>query len=298
MKLRYLLPLFLLTASYDLVTDYSFVDGKHPVHFDGEYRYVSKAKFRTHSVKGTHETYQDAHAFLYYSHFLNQENSLSWKVGYSFLDFDWKANPRFRQDKYNFVNANVGWVSNSIKEWRWILQAGVSVEAPTFNFGQTGVYYGMMWGRYAFAPNIGMHIGWCGYVGVENGYVLPILGIDWNSGKHWKFYGIFPINLSIHYLFNPHWSLVAEAATFGRPYRFPIRAHDGIGRYKNGIFEIYSKGIELDLRYKTHNAFWVSVGGGWNIGGWILIKDHANNHGKYYKYNGAPYVQGKLEFSF
>lgn len=293
-----LTTVFFLTTSYELVTDYRFASDKHPVHFDGEFRDVSKAKFRTHPVKGTHAEYQDAHAFLYYSHYLTPHNSLSWKVGYSFLDFNWLQNPRFKENDYHFVNASVGWVSTSIKDWRWILSTGVSVDAQTFNFGQSGVYYGMMWGRYSYSPTIGMHIGWAGYVGVENGYFLPILGVDWQASERWRFNGIFPLNISIEYLFNKYWSTALELASFGRPYRFPMRIHGGIGRYRNGIFEVYSNGVELDLKFHKGCALGASIGGGWNFGGWILIKDHDNHHGKYYKFNGAPYVQGKLVFTF
>ena len=298
MKLKYLAPLFFLTCSYELVTDYGFVNKKHPVHFDGEFRDIGKAKFRTESVRGSHAQYQDAHAFLYYSHYLTPHNSLSWKVGYSFLDFNWAQNPRFKQNDYHFVNASVGWVSTSLKDWRWILATGVSVDATTLNFGLSGVYYGLMWGRYQFSETIGMHLGWAGYAGVKNGYVLPIVGIDWWVGHHWKFNGIFPLNLSIEYLFNKYWSTSLEIASFGRPYRFPMRAHEGIGRFRNGIFEVYSKGLELDMKFKTGEGFHASFGGGWNFGGWIVIKDRHNDRGKYFKYNGAPYVQGKLAFTF
>jgi hypothetical protein len=296
-KLLYLAPLFLLTASYELITDYGFVNKKHPVHFDGEFRDVGKAKFRTHSVKGSHVEYQDAHAFLYYSHYLTPDNSLSWKLGYSFLNFNWPKNPRFKENDYNFVNASLGWVSTSVKDWRWIMSTGLSVDAQSFNFGQTGVYYGMMWGRYHFSDAIGMHVGWAGYAGVKNGYLFPILGIDWRASDKWKINAIFPINFSVIYHFNKYWSTALEATTFGRPYRFPMRARDGIGKFKNGIFEVYSTGLELDLNFNTGGGFFASFGGGWNFGGWILIKDHDNHHGKYYKYDDAPYVQGKLSWT-
>lgn len=298
MRLFYLAPLFLLTTSYELITDYSFISKKHPVHFDGEFRDVGKAKFYTHPIKGTHADYQDAHAFLYYSHYLNPDNALSWKVGYSFLDFNWLHNPRFSDSDYHFANASLGWVSTSITHWRWILATGVSVDARTFDFGHSGVYYGMMWGRYAFSECIGMHIGWAGYAGVKNGYLLPILGIDWRASKRWKVNAIFPVNLSIEHMFNKYWSSSLEFATFGRPYRFPMRVHGGKDGYENGIFSVYSNGVELDIKFNTGGAFQASFGGGWNFGGWILIKDHANHHGKYYKFDGAPYIQSKLGFSF
>ena len=298
MKLYYALPILALSSSFDLVTDYSFVNKHHPVHFDGEFRDVYPAEFSTHSVKHSKVHYEDAHAFVYYSHYLTPHNSLSWKVGYSFLDFDWPKNPRFTGDDYHFVNSSVGWVSTSLQDWRWILSGSVSVDAQTFDFGQSGVYYGLMWGRYQYSPSIGMHVGWAGYVGVKNGYLLPIIGIDYRASEKWKINAIFPINVSVEYLFTPQWSTSLQWATFGRPYRFPMRAHGGIDKYKNGIFEVYSKGLELDLNFQTGNTLSASVGAGWNFGGWISIKDAHNHHGKYYKFDDAPYVQGKLTLTF
>lgn len=298
MKYYYALPLLILTSSFELITDYSFINKSHPVHFEGEFRDVAPAEFRTHSVKHSKAHYQDAHTFLYYSHFLTPDNALSWKVGYSFLEFDWAKNPRFKGDDYHFANASVAWISTSLKDWRWILSGAASVDTQTWNFGASGVYYGLMWGRYQFSKVIGMHVGWAGYVGVKNGYMLPIVGIDYQPTNHWQINAIFPINISVKYLFDPHWSTSLEWATFGRPYRFPMRAHEGKGDYHNGIFEIYSKGIELDLNFQTGYTLSASAGIGWNFGGWIFIKDAHNHHGKYYKFDDAPYGQCKFTLTF
>ena len=292
--------ILVLCSSFALITDYGFVDKEHCVHFDGEYRNVGKAKFTTDSgsVKDSHERYADAHGYLYFSHFINENNAVSWKAGYSFLKFDWPKNPRFRGDDYHFATSSLGWITTSIKNWRWIVSAAVSVDAQTFDFSQSGVYYGVMWGRYQWGPKMGLHLGWYGYTGVKNGYILPILGFDWHPSRSWQINAIFPIDASVRYYFNKHWSIYVQASSFGRPYRFPIRAHEGIGKFRHGIFEVFSTGIELNLKYHIDNAFSFIVGGGWNFGGWILIKDHNNHHGKYYNFDGAPYGQGKLTFSF
>lgn len=298
LKILYLIPLLLLTSSYQLVTDYRFVNPVYPIHLDTELREVGKASFSTPSVRDTYVDYEDAHAFLYYSHFLNPDNALSWEAGYSFLDFKWPQNPLFKGTHYHFANASLAWISTAIPRWRWILSAATSVDAQEGNFEQTGVYYGLMWGRYRLAHDMGLHLGWAGYVGVKNGYFLPILGIDWRMSPCWQCNAIFPLNFSIQYFFNACWSAAAEITSFGRPYRFPIRAKGGIGAYENGIFEIYSKGMELNVTFGSGGSLSASAGAGWNSGGWILIKDHENHHGTYYKHGGAPYAQGKLSLTF
>jgi hypothetical protein len=289
---------FIFCSSFVLITDYGFVDKEHTVHFDGEYRNVGKAKFTTPTVKGTHERYADAHTYLYFSHFVNNDNAISGKVGYSFLKFDWPQNPRFKEDDYHFATSSLAWITTSIHKWRWIVSGAVSVDAQTFDFGESGVYYGLMWGRYNWKPQLGLHVGWYGYTGVKNGYILPILGFDWHPSRKWQLNAIFPVDASLRYHFAEHWSIYLQASAFGRPYRFPIRAHGGIGRYRNGIFEVFSTGIELNLKYYIDNTLSFIVGGGWNLGGWILIKDKHNEHAKYFNYNGAPYAQGKFTCSF
>lgn len=298
MHLLVCLLFFFICSSFSLITDYGFVDKEHLVHFDGEYREVSKAKFTTPTVKDSHQRYADAHGWVYLSHYLNENNALSGKVGYSYLKFDWPKNPRFRGDNYNFATSSLGWITTSLKNWRWIVSGAVSVDAETFNFGKTGVYYGVMWGRYRWKPNLGLHIGWYGYTGVKNGYILPIIGFDWHPSRVWHINAIFPVDASIRFCFAQHWSIYLQASAFGRPYRFPIRAHGGIGKFKNGIFEVFSTGVELNLKYQLDNSFSFIIGGGWNFGGWIVIKDSHNNHGKYFNFDGAPYAQGKLGFSF
>lgn len=294
-----LLFLFLLCSSFALITDYSFVDKEHVAHIDAEFRHVGKAKFYSpKSVEGSHQSYSDGHTNLYLSHSIGDQNALSGKIGYSFLEFAWAKNPRFRGDDYHFATASLGWITTSIKRWRWILSTALSVDAQSFDFGKTGVYYGLAWGRFACLPNFGLHVGWFGYTGVKNGYQLPILGFDWHINSHWQINAIFPIDASLRYHFNECWSLYVQASSFGRPYRFPIRAKEGIDRYRNGIFEVFSTGVELNLKYQLAQAFSAIAGGGWNFGGWILIKDHNNHHGRYYKFDGAPYAQGKLTFTF
>ena len=299
LKASLLSLLFFLCSSFALITDYAFVDKEHLAHIDAEYRHVGKAKFYSpKSIAGSHQSYSDAHTNLYLSHYIGDKNALSGKIGYSFLEFDWAKNPRFQGDDYPFVTASLGWITTSINRWRWILSTALSVDAQTFNLSKSGVYYGLAWGRFAWRPNFGLHLGWFGYTGVKNGYQLPILGFDWHLNSNWHLNAIFPIDASLHYHFNACWSLYVQASSFGRPYRFPIRAHEGIGRYRKGIFEVFSTGVELNLKYRLKPTFSAIAGGGWNLGGWILIKDHNNHHGRYYKFDGAPYAQGKLTFTF
>jgi hypothetical protein len=305
-KIRSLLSLSVLSPALLLAIDYTFVDidydratnKKFPWHVTGDYRKIGKADFRTHSVKHSHVHYTDAHASAYFSHYLTPHNALSWELGYSYMDFDWKGNPRFNQTEFHNALGSLALVSNCLERWRWIFNAGVTVDAKTFDFGSSAVYYGLMWGRYAFRRNIGLHIGAFAYGGIRNSYTLPIIGADWNFASCWKLNAIFPLEFSLEYTMTPRWSTALDYSTFGGPYRFPRRVDGGHGKYHDAIFSVYSNGLEWNLNYKRDSKFWAGIGAGWNFGGWILIKNRNNRHGKYYKFDGAPYAQANLAFNF
>ena len=277
-------------------SDYYFVSPKTHWHMEGRYRHVGKAEFKHHEYG--HLNYADANAALFYNHSFNEDNALSWELEYDYLKVDWAENPRFRQTNFNYFGSSLGYVSTEINKWRWIINTGFSVDTHHFNFGKTAVYHGMLWGRYSFAEGAGVNMGVIGWYGVLNGYTLPIFGFDWFWGRHLKFNFIFPLNGSINYSFTPNWALELSYSGFGGPYKYPRRASEGIGAYSNPIFKLYSSGMDLNLNYEYNHILRASLGGGWNFGGWILIKDHNNHHGKYYKYNSAPYAQGSLALSF
>lgn len=275
---------------------YYFVDPDRPVHVAGRYRQIGSAEFKKHD-RG-HVDYADGYAAAYFTHFLNPDNSLSWGVGYDYLQFDWKKNPRFSQKHFHYATASLGYVSTTLDRWRWIVNGGFTVEAADFNFGQTAVYHTMLWGRYHFSNCCGFHVGVLGYYGVKNGYALPIFGMDWKWGDDWTASVIFPVNISLNYAFTDNWSAEIAYSGFGGPYKYPRRADDGKGRFHDPIFEVYSSGVDLNLLYKYDHLLRVALGVGYNGGGWILIKDHNNDHGKYYHYKSAPYAQGTVALTF
>jgi hypothetical protein len=282
-------------ASYGF-SDYYFADPDRHLHLEGAYRWINKADFE--KKKHHHLQYQDASAALYYTQSLNDENHLIYELGYDFLRLGWKQNPRFSDSNFNYFVGSLGYVSTTLDRWKWIVNGGFSVNANRFNFGPTGVYHGMLWGRYHFADTYGIHVGVLGWYGVENGRAFPIFGFDWRFNEHWSANAIFPIDYSLNYAFDDSWSIEAAYASFGGPYKYPRRAEHGINSQKNPIFMVYSNGVDLALKYKFEHLLRASLGVGWNFGGWILIRNHENHHGKYYHFNSAPYAQGSVALTF
>jgi len=291
-------------ASIAWGTDYSFLNEDVFVkqnilwHFESDYSKVAAAKITTDDVFGTRLHYSEGNGSVYFSHFLNQENALAWQIGANYVDIDWDQNPRFTSNNYIYGITSLSWISNSIDRWRWVVNGGVAVDVRTWDFGKSAVYYTTLWGRYAALKNVGVHIGFYGYYGALNGYVLPILGVDWQITRKWELKAVFPVDASINYRFNPHLTTSLLATSMGGPYRFPRRVHGGVDGFKDGIFKVYSTTVEWNLKFNQKEFFSVGAGGGWDFGGWIQIADSHNRHKKYYNFNGAAYgrVFGTLTF--
>ncbi len=282
--------------------DYAFINldygravqRKAPWHIASDARVVGSAEFK-HKDSSLH--YTDAHASLYYSHFLAPHHALSWEIGYSYTHLGWEKNPRFHQQDFNELLASLAWVSDALEGWRWTFQAATSVNADTINFSNSGVYSALAWGRYCYSKHIGLHIGMAGFTGVKQTYTFPIIGFDAHYAN-WLLQAIFPLDFSLKYSFTSNWFTSLVYDTFGGPYRFPRRVEGGHGKYHDAIFEIHSTGVSWDFGYESGKRIWASIGAGWNFGGWILIKNARGHHGKYYKYDSAPYGLAKLALSF
>jgi hypothetical protein len=279
--------------------DFCFVDKKHHWHFDADFAAAGNANFnKTGPARHSQLQYAEGYSSLYYNHFVTENNAIVAQLGLNYMHLGWDKNPKFNQENFYYGIASLSWVSYAIEKWRWVINGGVSFDTTTFNFGQSAVGYALLWGRYQYTPQVAMHMGFFGYYGARNGYLLPVLGIDWWWSSKWEYRIIFPLETSVHYHFHKHWSAAFMFTTFGGPYRFPRRAYDGQGKYDGSIFEVYSKGAEVDLKFKNSSCFKAGLGAGYNFGGWILIKNRYNHHGRYYKFNDAPYARAYLAFSF
>ena len=299
MDTRYILGLgsaAALFASSLQATDYCFADRKHHWHFETDFAVMGNASFKTSGLSNLQ--YGEGTTSVFYNHFVTENNAVVAQIGLNYTHLGWDKNPRFKQENFYYGIASLSWVSYAIEQWRWVINGGVSFDTTTFNFGQSGIYYGLLWGRYQYTPTFAMHMGFFGYVGGRNGYLLPVLGVDWWWTHKWEFKAIFPLETSVNYHLHRHWTTAIMFTTFGGPYRFPRRAHEGIDGFDNAIFEIYSTGVEWDFKFRNTSCIKAGLGAGYNFGGWILIKDEHNHNGKYYKFDSSPYGRVYLAFSF
>jgi hypothetical protein len=279
----------LLGSDYSFINEDTFTDQNKIWHFESDYSRVASANFLSSDIKNAKLHYQEGNASTYFAHFLNQENALVWQLGVNYVGLGWNENPRFTGNDYLYGITSLTWVSHAIDHWRWVINGGVAVDTKTWNFGKSAVYYSTLWGRYCHSKTMGIHLGFFAYYGALNGYVLPILGFDWHITPQWDLRAIFPLDASINYHFNEHFTTSIMATSMGGPYRFPRRAHGGIGEFDEAIFKVYSTALEWDIKFMQKNCFSIGAGAGWDFGGWIQTSDAHNHHKKYYHFDSAPY---------
>jgi hypothetical protein len=277
---------------------YEFIHPEHPVHVAGRFRQAGQAKLED-GLPG-HLRYADASTSAYYTHYLDQnyENSLTLGLGYDYLGLDWKKNPYFKDTDFHYSTLSLGYVTTSIDKWRWVLNTGTTVDSAHMNFGKTGVYHGMAWGRYQYGNKIGVHIGTTGWYGVKNGYILPIFGLDWRPNTDWTINAIFPLNISVAYHIDENWTTEAAFSGFGGPYRYFRRAHEGLGNLKDPIFSLYAKGFDANVKYNLNHLLQVNLGLGWSSGGKILIKNEDNLPHGWHGFKSTVYGQISASFTY
>jgi hypothetical protein len=183
-----LLATSLYAAPYGF-SDYYFVDPDRHWHVEGSYKWIAPAEFEKHEYH--HINYSDADFGLYLTQSFDDENSLTYQLGYDYLGLGWNKNPLFDQRNFNYLVGSLGFVSTTLDKWRWIINTGFSVDAARMDFGPSGVYHAMLWGRYHFIDHLGIHVGALGWYGVENGRGYPVFGFDWRfneSGREMRFF--------------------------------------------------------------------------------------------------------------
>lgn len=300
MKSIFYLAALLPTSLSAFISTYQFVNKDYPQrHHEAFIRKWGTTKFKgPDDVKNTKLNYFDAQSSYFFNKYLDDETAVNWEVGYNHFNLKWDENPHFKNNDYHQLKTTLALISDVNDKLRFVSAAGTVVDATTFNFSNAGLMYSALWCEYAFLPNYKFHWGGFGYFGIKEAIALPIIGIEGQPFKKLRFKFVYPLEGTITYSIGNGWSIVGSASYFGDFYQMPIRAHRGIGDFKNGIFTIHADGMDLNLVYSYKGAIIGVIGAGRHSGGWMHIRDENDQNGVKYKFKGAPYGQARLYLTF
>lgn len=169
--------------NYSMGTDYYFLLTGTPLYLDTSFAQVGSADFRDKGFKNTHLDYSEGCAAAFVNFYLHENHQLSFQAGVCRMDLDWKQNPQFRKKHFDDLVLSLGYVTQALENWRWVLSAGVHTDVDYFDFDKHAFYTGMIWGRNRYNDNLGFHLGVLGQKGVKSSYVYPIFGFDWQFHK-------------------------------------------------------------------------------------------------------------------
>lgn len=257
--------------------------------------YIGKAKVKNSwgFHKLTFGTVQaEAGLVYYYDECINEAANVT--VFYENTVLDWKSNPYFNQTDYSTAGITLGATTQRLPNWTWNGQLSISFDNLKYwNFSDYMYYDILLWGRYEFCDNIGVHIGFFAETGMKIDLVYPVIGVDWTYNEHWKVSAVFPLNVSIVYSYNKTWSFDVAARFFDERNRL------GKNQYlSQGLWHYQSTGAEVGINFTPGKWISANIHAGTTVGGRLKIADKNYNHRQRIRLDPAPYAGGEIEVNF
>lgn len=228
----------------------------------------------------------------YYDPCLEEGANVS--VFYQNTYLNWKSNPFFRQKDISTVGFSLGAFSKRLPDWTWSTRVAVNFDNIEYWNLRDYMYYDLLlWGRYEYCDNFGIHIGVLAYTGMKIDLVYPVIGIDWKYNDKWQFNAIFPMNVSIVYNFNKAWSVALAGRFFNERHR--VRESEWLSK---GLWRYQVTGAELGLYYNPAKWLSANIHAGTTLGGRLKIGSRHYHHRQRIRLDPAPYAGGELTLNF
>lgn len=265
-----------------------------PFTFEIRGDYIGEAKFKCdHFSRFTFATGQvDLNMVYYYNPCLQEGTSIG--LSYMRTRLDWKYNPFFTQKDIDTVSVNLAGFTRRFEDWTWKGQISINFDNIEYwNLEDYMNYDLVLWGRYAYTQNLGLHMGFLALTGMKIDRVYPILGIDWTYNCHWKINAVFPMDLSIVYTLNDCWSFSAAGRFFAQRHRVKKNQF-----FSEGLWFYTSSGAELCVKYQPTRSISASIHGGYDFGGHLKVANRHYREGHRLRFDGAPYAGGEIDINF
>lgn len=256
---------------------------------------ISKAKISKSPFKGQHLTFNEVEATITATYLFNPAycEGLYASLGYDLTNCDWKDNIFFNDKHFHTAIFSLGAISGRLPGWFWNTYGSINMDIDHFNFNDYTTYDFMLWGRYTYSCNVGLHIGVLALTGLRIYHVYPIVGFDWRINHCLKLNAVFPMNISLIYMLDPNWSI----AIAGRFWDSRHRANKHAPLPK-GIFNYRNYGAEFAINYDYNSWMRTNIHAGYTFGGILKIADKDNDKKLNLDFDGAPYFGAEFELKF
>lgn len=212
-------------------------------------------------------------------------------LGYKATYLRWSENPWFDQDHFNTVALTFAGFSQRFDRWFWRSQFTINFDADDWEASYTS-YDIILWGRYTYNDNIGVHLGFLAQTGLRLDRVYPIFGFDWQISRDWKLHLIYPVDMYLAYSLTHNWSILLAGRTFNS--RFRVNKHE---IFSQALVRYTNFGAEIAIKYET-KTMTANVHVGTTMGGKYREANRHNHHAHNYKLDSSAYVGAEMDVSF
>ncbi len=259
----------------------------------GEGDYIFKAKLKDHTPG--HIRFAHALAELETVVWASQEGKDGLKIGlgYEYTRLDWSQNFYFNKKNYNVAFLSLTYFTSNLSDWRWLLSATLDVDADKWNFNDYATYDLLLWGRYQYCQDLGIHVGLYAETGMKLDLILPVLGFDWKIDEQWFLSAVFPFNMTLDYNIDQNWILSLAGRVFSDRNRAGKQ-----GAYEKATWRYSTAGTELALKYKLCESLTANLHGGYAFGGRLRIASRHGQHSHREHFRAAPYAGAEIALNF
>lgn len=256
---------------------------------------IRKAKFNKWYIDNQHLDYStitgEADCVFYYNE--DHREGLSANLYYNRTNLIWNENPFFDETIFRTVTFGLGGFSSRIPNWLWLAEARINVDATHFKLSTYANYDFYIWGRYNYSPTFGLHSGFIAQTGMKIDHVYPIIGFDWQIYENLKLNAIYPVNLSIVYIYNTIWSFAVAGRFFDHRQR--VGEHEFLPM---ALWWYRSRGIELAANYDYNSWLHANLHIGWTFSSKLTISTRHNKHKRHFNLKDAPYFGAQVDANF
>lgn len=269
--------------------------GNKPFSFEIRGDAIGKAKFKKWFLKDQHFEYRDIElelgAVFYYQPCYKEVAQVS--LAYEYIRFAWGLNPFFGETRFHTVSPTLAFSTERLSDWLWRGQATINLDGKHPDLYEYANYDFVLWGRYAYNSNIGLHMGILVQTGMRIDHVYPIIGFDWGIADRWKLSFVYPVNISLAYILDSHWSVAVAARFFDHRQR--VGKDEPLSR---GLWVYRSWGIEGAIDYEFSSWLSANIHAGWNLSPKITIANRHYEDKHHYKLEPSGYFGGEFETRF
>lgn len=259
----------------------------------GEGALVSQTEFYSPQVAGETLTFREWTLNLSHTWTFDPEHRASFAVGNVWVQADWPENPYFDETDFSYLAFSLGGFTTAFCNWQWQGTLTLQIDPRYFQPILYALYDGQMWGRYTYNEDVGLHLGFLAEVGLYKTRAWPILGFDAVLSPRWKLNLVYPLQLSLEWLWTERlkWALSAQ---FLRS-RHRVAKDEPLSR---AIFEYQTIGIEADLIWLWRGMPVVKGFVGRTCQGYFKITNNHDSNATYEKFNGSFYGGGMVMVGF